>query len=79
MLSRCCDVNDMYIDKLFDLQKINPSPIAFREHQQLEERSIVSEYHALENDLFLANCHSKLILKTCPKICMHTSPKNLSS
>ena len=58
MLSRCMDVNNVYIDLSFDFKKLMPNERALEENQKLEERSITNQRKAETFDIFYVNAHN---------------------
>ena len=59
MLSRCADINSVFLDDKFDLDKIKCVPEALEENYKLNERSIVSKFNEECFDLYMINVDGK--------------------
>ena len=59
MLSRCADINSVYLDKNFDLEKILAVPEALEENDRLNKRSIVPKFRNEQFDLYMINVDGK--------------------
>ena len=59
MLSRCTDINSVYLDENFDLKKILAVPEALEENERLNKRSIVPKFKNEQFDLYMINVDGK--------------------
>ena len=59
MLSRCADIESVYLDDKFDLDKIKAVPAALEENDRLNERSIVGDFKNEQFDLYMINVDGK--------------------
>ena len=58
MLSRCPQLEDVYLDDNFDLEKIKPNEGALMENDRLNFESIVPKYQDQKFDLYMVNIRS---------------------
>ena len=61
MLSRCANLESIYLDKAFDLNKIKCNKEALEENARLLQNDIVPSYKAMEFDIFMVNVRSLLL------------------
>ena len=59
MLSRCADINSVYIDDEFDFEMIKCDEDALEEKKRLDERSIVQKFKSETYDLYMVNVDGK--------------------
>ena len=58
MLSRCPQLENLYIDDNFDLEKIKPNEAAAMENERMNFESIVSQFQDQKFDLYMVNIRS---------------------